>query len=223
MKNVILAGNAKTAEILSSYIELDSRYRIVAMTVHDQYVDGADNHEIETIALSELKNRYSPEECSVIMAMGYSEVNAARARMFSELGSLGYTIETYVHPDACVYTNHPIGEGSVILPNAVIEPHAQIGCNTMIWCNSTVAHHSIVGNHCWIASGAVLAGETSIEDFSFIGVNVTVVNKVKIAASNIIGAGALITKNTEPESVHLMRSAERIRFKSADYAKFFGF
>ena len=93
----------------------------------------------------------------------------------------------------------------------------------MIWCNVTVAHHSVVGDHCWVASGAVIAGQAEVGRNSFVGVNATVVNRVVVGEYNIVGAGALISRSTKPSSVHLARSAEEVRFSSQDYVKHFGF
>jgi UDP-3-O-[3-hydroxymyristoyl] glucosamine N-acyltransferase len=142
--------------------------------------------------------------------------------MFLRLKEMGYHIETYIHPDARIYTEHPIGDGCVILPSAVIEPHVRLGANTMVWCNVTLAHHSYVADHCWVASGAVISGHAGIQRNSFIGVNATIVNEVVISEYNIIGGGALITKTTRPSTVHLARSGEEVRFSSHDYAKYFG-
>lgn len=223
MKKVILAGNATTADILYSYLAQDDRYQVVGLTVDDEYLQGGVVKGLESIALSQLKESHDPKDCAVIMAMGYNNINRSRESMFHRLKEMGYRIETYVHPDAKVYTEHPLGDGCVILPSAVIEPHVRLGANSMVWANVTLAHHSSVAENCWLASGAVLSGQAHVERNSFIGVNSTIVNKVVIGEYCIIGAGALITKNTKASSVHLARSGEEHRFSSQDYVKFSGF
>jgi carbonic anhydrase/acetyltransferase-like protein (isoleucine patch superfamily) len=86
----------------------------------------------------------------------------------------------------------------------------------------TLAHHSSIAEHCWIAAGTVISGQASVLRNSFIGVNATVVNEVTVGEYNIVGAGALITKDTKPHTVHLARSAEPFRYSSDDYVKYFG-
>jgi sugar O-acyltransferase (sialic acid O-acetyltransferase NeuD family) len=223
MKNVILAGNATTADILNSYLALDDRYEVVGLTVDDNYVDqGGISGFDSSIPMSKLKDAYSPQDCVVIMAMGYDDLNKTRQSMFQRIKEMGYGIETYVHPDARLYSEHPLGEGCVVLPSAVIEPHVQVGKNTMVWSNTTLAHHSSVAENCWIASGAVISGRAHVKDNCFIGVNATVVNDKTVGEYCIIGGGALITKDTKPSSVHLARSGEELRFTSEQYVKFFG-
>jgi sugar O-acyltransferase (sialic acid O-acetyltransferase NeuD family) len=206
MKKVILAGNAITADILNCYIAQDDRYRVLGLTVDDDFLQRGGIQGLDSIALSHLREIHGPQDCSVIMAMGYNDINRSRESMFHRIKEMGYSIETYVHPDAKVYTEHPLGEGCVILPSAVIEPHVRLGTNSMVWANVTLAHHSSVAENCWVASGAVISGQAHVERNSFIGVNATIVNNVVIGEYCIIGAGALITKSTKASSVHLARS-----------------
>ena len=222
MKKVILAGNAITADILNSFLKQDPRYQVVALTVDDEYAGQSGIEGFSTIPLSKLLESYSPAECVVIMAVGYNGLNVHREALFNRLKEMGYIMETYLHRDAKIYTEHPIGEGSVVLGNAVLEPHVKLGINSLVWCNASLAHHSEVGAHCWIASGAVISGQAVVKNNVFVGVNATIVNNVEVGEFCIIGGGALITKNAKPSSVHLARSAEELRFSAQDYDKHFG-
>lgn len=222
MRRVILAGNAITAEILAAYLRSDSRYEVIGLTVDDAYLEGGRLPELPAVGLSKVREVFAPESCRVIMAMGYNDLNRTRESMFGRLKALGYGIETYVHPDARLYTSHPVGEGSLILPGAIVEPHVRVGENVVVWCNVTLAHHSTVADHCWIATGTVISGQATVSRNSFVGVNATIVNEVVVGEYNVIGAGALISKNTRPQTVHLARSAEPLRYSSEDYIKYFG-
>lgn len=222
MKKVILAGNAITANILHGYLSQDNRYEVVGLTVDDDFIDMNGVPDIRSIPLSNIASTYNPQDHAVIMAMGYNDINRSRESMFNRLKAMGYQIESYVHPDAKVYTHHPLGEGCIILPSAVIEPHVKVGANSMIWANVTLAHHSSIEEHCWVASGAVISGQATVKRNTFIGVNATIVNEIVVDEYCIIGAGALITKNTKPSSVHLARSGEELRYSSQEYVKFFG-
>ena len=221
MTNLILAGNAITAKIILGYLKRDTRYDAVASVVDDGYVDKGTDHEIKCYGIDSISKHCNPTTHSVIMAAGYGNINKTRQSLFERLKSLGYMIVTYIHPDARTYSDHLIGEGSVILPGAIIEPNAKIGANTMIWCNTTIAHDSTVADHCWIASGAVIAGNSSVGRNTFIGVNATIVDQVKVAEYNIIGAAAMITKCTKPNTVHLARSGEVFRYGADEYSQYF--
>ena len=222
MKKILLAGNAITAEILFAYLRQDARYEVAGFTVDDEFVEHGGIGGYRTVGLSEVASVFSPDSCRVIMAMGYNDLNRSRETMFKRIKAMGYVVETYIHPDARVYSDHPVGEGSVVLPGAVIEPHARIGANTMVWSNVTVAHHSSVDDHCWVAAGTVISGQAKVQRNTFLGVSCTVVNAVTVGEFNVVGAGALISRDTKPHSVHLARSAEPFRYSSEDYVKHFG-
>lgn len=222
MTKVILAGNAVTAAILYSYLRRDSRYEVAGLTVDDEFVSQGGVEGLPVAGLSRVREAFPPETCRVVMAAGYGDLNRVRESLFLRLKGMGYTVETYIHPDARVYSDHSPGEGCVVLPAAVVEPHARLGANTMVWCNVTVAHHSRVAEHCWIAAGTVISGQASVLRNSFLGVNATVVNEVTVGEYNIVGAGALITRDTKPNTVHLARSAEPFRCSADDYVKHFG-
>ena len=222
MVDIILAGNGVTAEILLSYLSQDSRYNVVGIVADDKFVASEKIIGIPCISFSKLNQIFDPKSVSVIMAMGYDDLNRSRDSMFKRIKKKGFSIETYVHPDSKVYTNLSLGEGSVILPGAILEPYTSLGENTMVWCNVTIAHHAKVGDHCWLASGCVVSGQAVINNNSFLGVNSTVVNAVEVGERNIVGANALITKCTQENKVYLARSGEEFRFSSEEYIKFFG-
>jgi sugar O-acyltransferase (sialic acid O-acetyltransferase NeuD family) len=221
-QKIVIAGNAITAEILFTYLCRDARYEVAGFTVDDDFVVQSGAGYPLTVGLSEAVSAFSPNTHRVIMALGYSDLNRTREVMFRRLKAMGYGFETYTHPEARVYTDNPLGEGSVVLPGAVIEPHAQVGANTMVWSNVTLAHHSSVGDHCWVAAGTVVSGQAKVLRNTFLGVSCTVVNAVTVGEFNVVGAAALISRDTKPHSVHLARSAEPFRYSSEDYVKHFG-
>lgn len=222
MKKIILAGNATTAMILQHYVNEDARYRIVSAVADDDFLASGENLGVPCVGMSSISTRFPPNQHSVIMAAGYGDLNRTRESLFCRLKEMGYRIETYVHSDACVYTGHPLGEGCVILPGVVVEPGVKVGANTMVWSNVTLAHDSQVAENCWIAAGAVISGQAEVHRNTFIGVNATVVNKVSIGEFNVVGGGALMTKCTKPNTVHLARSAEVVRYSAEEYSKHFG-
>lgn len=222
MTKILLAGNAITADILCAYLRRDARYEVCGLAVDDEFVSQGGVEGYRTVGLSALAGAFPSNTHRVIMAMGYNDLNRSRELMLERLKAMGYGVETYVHPDAMVHTDHPLGEGSVVLPGAVIEPHARVGRNTMVWSNVTLAHHSNVGDHCWVAAGTVVSGQAQVRHNTFLGVGSTVVNAITVGEFNIVGAGALISRDTKPHTVHLARSAEPLRYSSEDYVKHFG-
>jgi len=222
MKRIILIGNGITAEILYKYLEFDNRYEVVAFAVEKKFIKENYLFNKEVIDIEKLPDKFDKNSYSVIMAIGYSELNRTRERLFSIIKDFGYQIERYIHPDAKVFNGYDIGEGSIVLANSTIEPFAKIGKNSVIWTNCVVAHHSKIGDNCWIASGSVISGNAKVENNSFLGVNSTIIDNIRVAEFNIIGAGAMVSKNTKTKEVYLIGNASKHRFDAINYVKYFG-
>lgn len=221
MKKVIIIGNSIAAEIIYGYIKNDNRYNVGCFAVDKEFITEPIKFGLKVVDLNILEHCFPSGEYKVFLGIGYNDVNQTRANLYNRVKSMGYEVETYIHPSAVVHNTSQLGEGSLVLSNSVVEPYAVIGNNTIVWSNCTVAHHSELGAHCWVASNSIISGQAKVKDYTFIGVNCTIVNEVVVEELNIIGAGSLITKNTKPKDVYLTRSSEKHRFDSINYSKFF--
>lgn len=221
MKKIIIIGNTIAADIIYGLLNSDGRYEIVGFSVDKEYITETEKFGLEVISIDALKETYNATEHAVMLGIGYNNVNQTRAEIFNRIKSLGYSVETYIHPSAVINSEAKIGEGSIVMANSVVEPFSSIGENSMIWSNCTIAHHSTVGSHCWIASNSIISGQATVKDYVFIGVQCAIVNEVIVEELNIIGAGSLITKNTKPKDVYLTRSSEKHRFDAINYSKYF--
>lgn len=225
MQKIILIGNAISAEIMQAYLLQDPRYQTVAFCVDRDYIKEKTKLGLPVIDFEQLLQNYTSDQHRIIIAVGYSKQNKVRQRMFQRIKNMGYTVETYIHPDANIYNGGPeqsaIGEGCIIMPQTTLEVFTTIGKNTIIWANCLIGHHSTIGENCWVASGTVIAGEAAVNDNTFLGVNVTISNQVKVAAFNIIGSGVAIHKDTRENEVYLSRQGEKHRFPANDYAQHF--
>jgi acetyltransferase-like isoleucine patch superfamily enzyme len=61
----------------------------------------------------------------------------------------------------------------------------------------------------------VISGYCEIGQSSFIGVNATFNDRVKVAHDNVIGSGALVTRDTEPGLVYVGSPARALPGKSS--------
>jgi|APSaa5957512535_1039671.scaffolds.fasta_scaffold10984_7 sugar O-acyltransferase (sialic acid O-acetyltransferase NeuD family) len=222
MQKIIIVGNGIAAKILYGYIKNDKRYKVIAFSVDYKYINQSKLFGLDVVDLNKLKDLYSVNGYKLILGVGYNNINKDREDIFKRVKNFGYRVETYIHLDARIYNENCIGEGSIIFANSVVEPYSTIGKNSVIWANCTIAHHSSIEDNCWIASGSVIAGEAKIKSNCFLGVNSTVVNKVVVDKFNIIGAHAMVSKNTKENEVYLARSGEKHRFGASDYVHYFG-
>ena len=85
MKKIILAGNAITANILYAYLRTDARYEVLGLTVDDQFLPAGRVEGLQAVGLSKVAHVFPPEQCKVVMAVGYNDLNRVRESMFRRL------------------------------------------------------------------------------------------------------------------------------------------
>jgi len=72
-----------------------------------------------------------------------------------------------------------------------------------LWSGNHIGHHSTIHDHNFISSHVVISGHCVIESNCFVGVNSTLAHQVRLGRETLVGAGAVITKNTDPKSVYV--------------------
>ena len=199
---IIIFGTGEFAQEIFQYIEKFSKLKVVAFTIHKEFIKEKKLYEKPIIPFEEIENNYSPNEVSMIICIGFSKMNKKRERVFLEVKKKNYKLENFIHPSNYVWDELEIGENCIILENNVIRPHVKIGNNVIIENNNVISHHCIIKDNCYITSQAIVAGHVTIESNCFLGINCTIRNRIKIEKESLIGAGAVILKNTKEKEVY---------------------
>lgn len=128
----------------------------------------------------------------------------------SNIDLLNYVnVNARIEPGAIIREKVKIKEGAIILMGAIINIGAEIGKKTMIDMNAVIGSNAIIKDNVHIGAGAVIAGvleppskdPTIIEDNTFIGANAVILEGVKVGKNSIVGAGAIVTKDVEDNTI----------------------
>lgn len=212
---LVLVGAGEFAQIACEYFSHDSDYEVVAFSVERGYLAEPEVSGRPVVAWEDLESLYPPSSTELFVAIPASQLNRLRARFYREARQRGYRLATYVSSRAFVWRNAEIGENSFIFEGNVVQPFVRIGNNCVLWSGNHIGHRSVVRDHVFIASHAVVSGYCEIGESSFIGVNATFRDGVKVASDNVIGAGALVTGDTEPGRVYVGSPARAVPDRSS--------
>lgn len=212
---LVLVGAGEFAQIACEYFEHDSDYDVVAFSVERDYLAQPMLAGRPVVACETLEAQYPPADVDVFVAIPSSQLNRLRARLYQEVKHRGYRLATYVSTRAFVWRNAEVGENSFIFEGNVIQPFVRIGNNCILWSGNHVGHRTVVRDNVFVASHAVISGYCEIGENSFIGVNSTFNDHVKVAPDNVIGSGALVTRDTEPGRIYVGSPAHAMPGKSS--------
>lgn len=138
--------------------------------------------------------------------------NVARFKIMTKINNSGGYTPTLIHPTATISPSAEIGNGVYIQAHAYIWTKVKINDFCIISPNVVVAHHSIIGKACLISTLAGVGASINIEDKVFVGMGCTIVTGMHIVGENsVIGAGAVVLKDVDKNSVYAGVPAKKIR------------
>lgn len=216
---LVLIGAGEFALIACEYFEHDSDREVVAFSVEREYIAQTTLAGRPVVPFESLEASHPPGGFDVFVAIPASQLNRLRTRLYLDARRRGYRFATYVSSRAFVWRNADIGENTFIFEGNVIQPFVSIGANCILWSGNHVGHRTVVRENVFIASHAVISGYCDIGQSSFIGVNTTFNDHVKVAEDNLIGAGSLVTRDTEPGRIYVGSPARAVPGKSSLDAK----
>jgi sugar O-acyltransferase (sialic acid O-acetyltransferase NeuD family) len=208
----VLYGREELACLAWYCLTHDSADEVVGFSVRQSEInDGADSLcGLPLVPFETLQERFSPDDCHLLIAIGPHEVNAPRAARFAEGRAKGYRFARYLSSRAQVWPDLEMGPGCMIFEGATVEPFARIGANAILRSNCHVSHDGVVGDHVFLAPRSVMAGKCRVESHSFLGVNATLRDGVTVAQRCVVGAGAVVAGSTEPDGLYVGVPAKRV-------------
>lgn len=212
---LILIGAGEFAQVACEYFDHDSDYDVVAFSVERDYISQKELAGRPVVAYESLEELYWPGDVDAFVAIPASQLNRLRTRFYQDAKRKGYRMATYVSSRAFVWRNAEVGDNSFIFEGNVIQPFVRIGNNCVLWSGNHVGHRTVIHDNVFVASHAVISGYCDIGENSFIGVNTTFNDHVKVAADNVIGSGALVTRDTEPGRVYVGSPARAVADRSS--------
>ena len=214
MKKVIIFGTSELGKLIHLYLSKDSQHNVTAFTVNEWAVKEKKVNDLPVVPFENIESSYPPSQYSMFIAMGYTNMNKNRAKIFDEAKAKGYELLSFIHPSTKIWDEFEMGENCFIFENNVIQPFVKLGNDIIIWSNNVISHHTEIKDHCFIISHTAIAGDVTIEPNCFVGMNATIRNGITIAKECVIGAGSVILEDTKEKEVYASHSTKKLDITS---------
>lgn len=135
---------------------------------------------------------------AVVIAVGD---NRTRRRLFESARDAGEYILAAVHPSSVIASDASIGDGSMICAGAIINLGTVIGPNVIVNTAASLDHHNTIGAHAHVAPGVHTGGEVVVGEGALVGIGSVITPRRRIGAWATVGAGAVVVRDVDPETV----------------------
>ena len=138
------------------------------------------------------------DDNKVIIGIGDARRRREVARIADRSGALFFSA---VHPASYVSRMATVGVGIFIAPHATVGANVVIGDHCIINNGAHIGHDTVIGNYASVNDGTVTGGGAQIGEAAYIGMNVSILPKVKIGAFAVVGAGSVVTRDVPEYAV----------------------
>jgi sugar O-acyltransferase (sialic acid O-acetyltransferase NeuD family) len=219
MKKIVLFGTSAGAKLAHFTLSHDPSYEVVAFTVNRVYIKEEKFCGLPVVPFEEVETIYPPDNYMMLIAIYANGVNKTRAEKYYQAKEKGYTLISYVHPQAIVAPDLVMGDNCIISEGVICRPFLTIGNDVIIMPGATIGHDTIIKDHCFIGNEAVVMGKVNMEPFCFIGPNATILEEVTLGAECLIGGGAVIQANVKEKEVYKAAAPTLLALASDRLAK----
>lgn len=121
--------------------------------------------------------------------------NRIRERKLRELRQHVGECPSLIHPSAVISKYANLGPGVVVMANAVVNSSAIVGRGSILNTSSSVDHDCNLGEFVHLSPGARLAGNVTVGDRSWVGMNAAIREGVVLGRDVVVGAGAVVLQD----------------------------
>ena len=207
-KPLVLYGIGDLAVQVFRHFENEQSHRIAAFTADAPYIRSDLLLGRPVVAFETVHRHHPPERFDMLVCIGYKRMRD-RKILFEKAKQKGYRLVNVLAPGATVSPDAVFGANNMIFAGVVIDVCVSLGDNNIVRPHTYIGHNVRIGSHNYLAPGCAVAGHGVIGDLCYLGIRSTVIDHVVLENETLIGAGALVLKNTEPASTYLGHPARK--------------
>jgi sugar O-acyltransferase (sialic acid O-acetyltransferase NeuD family) len=207
--DVVVFGVGQISNLAWYQLTHDSPHRVVAFTMDAAHRSVDAFNGLPVVPFEDVPRQFPPDEVAMFVPLSYRQLSSLRIQKYKEALAKGYTFVSYVSSHAKLAKNVTVGENCMIDAGTIVQPFSRIGNNCILRAAAVISHDVLIGDHCFISAAAVVGGSAAIGEQCTLALNCTVLNAVQVAPRCLIGAGAVLTSDTEENGVYVGVPARR--------------
>lgn len=212
MKNIIIIGARGTGQSVYKqvydYIQDYDCYRIKGFLDDDSTVI-KNPQDYPPILGSVESYEIQPNDC-FLSALGDPFYRKKYVEMILDKGG---DFVTFVSKKSYVVDNVKIGKGVLVGPFNFIDANVEVGDHSLILSFCNIGHDSKIGNYCELEPYTAVSGNVVVEDGVTLHARSTIAPKLCVGENSVIGAGSVVLRDVEPNSIMFGSPARKIPVK----------
>lgn len=192
MQDVVIIGTGAQARFVIDIInrQCDYKYNCIQVPYHDKVKETGINNVV--IAVGDNYTRFKIHE-----------------HLINE--NPDYEFPSIIDHSANIYSRVKIGKGCLIMQNTVICMDAVMGDFCLMSAKSCLQHDCIMEDFSSLSGDVSMGGRCHFGKFSAVNLNATIFSDLIIGENSVIGAGAVVTKDVQSNSLMIGNPARRVR------------
>lgn len=168
----------------------------------DNLEEGELVNGIEVLGPVRMMKDLSLREFSFAIGIGSPQIRKSLVERSLELN---LNFPNIIHDSVIVQDkeNVEFGYGNVICAGNIFTTNIKVGNFNLINLSCTIGHDTKIANFCSVMPGVNISGGAQIENGAFIGTGAKLIKAKTIGENSVVGAGAVITTDTEPGSTYV--------------------
>ena len=152
------------------------------------------------------------ENLSVAVAIGNPQT---KEKIIQNITNVLIDFPTLIHPSAIMGNNEylKIGRGCIICAGCIITTNIEIKDFVILNLACTVGHDTIIGNYASFMPTCNISGEVNIGECVYCGTGAKIINQIDVDKHSVIGAGAVVVRNVEANTIVAGVPAKVIKYK----------
>lgn len=140
-------------------------------------------------------------------------VAGTRKKVVSKFTNSNIKWATLIDPDARLYKDSAVGEGSIICGGSILAINTKVQNHVIVNLNCTLGHDDIISDFCVVNPGVNVSGKVLVNECVDLGTGVKVIQGLTVGKNTTIGAGAVVIKDLPENCTAVGAPAKPMKFK----------